>query len=693
MTKTTVLQKTAILTAVWAVCLLFLSVPTHAGDQATNTAKSSEKSGFLQNFWSAIAPRPAPVATDNGTAAVLPTRKPHSTIASKPADDGQAVALHEHDVTFTDIFEASPPHKKPLPKDPKIRLADTDKELYRKIFSLQSRGEWDKADEKISRLSDLRLLGYVTYHRYMHPRYITTRDELAGWLGAYGHYAVASDIYRLANRKFGTSGFKKPQSKKTLAHQVIVDSAYVTRAYKGTKRRSNTQERDVRDLKRQISSLLSRDAPSAALTKLESAPAGKLMDHVEYDILKADIAAAYFYLHLFDKAAPLAIAAVERSGRNAPMAGWIAGLTAWLNKDYTKATEYFARTAESQRSSRAMKASSSYWAARSALRAGNPRVAGIWLKVSSQYPRSFYGLIARQTLGIKTYQFDWSLPKQNEAAHVLPVLDSATGRRAIALLDSGQTALATEELQTVQLQNSSSKLKEALFVLANLYDMPGLSMQLASSVKRANDQLYDNALYPLSPWQPEGGFTVSPALAHAFIRQESRFHPHVESRSGAMGLMQLMPKTASYIAGKPASFFTKSEGQDLLLDPSYNLTLGQDYIKRLTEYSQVGDNLLKLIASYNAGPGRLARWHSKMVEIPAFGDDPLMFLAMLPAAETRAFTEQVMANYWIYNLRLNGKTPESLRSVAAGKWPSYDADRRIELARNEPQRKGWLFSH
>src|SRR5690606_11576107 len=99
--------------------------------------------------------------------------------------------------------------------------------------------------------------------------------------------------------------------------------------------------------------------------------AAKLMDHAEYDILQADIAAAYFYLHLFDKAAPLAATAAKRSGQNAPMAGWIAGLTAWLSQDYEAATGYFARTAESQRSSRAMKAASGYWAARSALRAGN----------------------------------------------------------------------------------------------------------------------------------------------------------------------------------------------------------------------------------------------------------------------------------------------------------------------------------
>ncbi len=657
-----------------------------------------ESGGNLQNMfntlWSTIAPRPTERQDQHQTAQAkaelsgipadhpLPARRPENAAAV-------AVNVHIHDFSFPESLEQSP-QQKPLPKDPDIRLTEEDKRIYRKVFAAQNRGDWDAADEKLTKLSDLRLLGYIAYHRYMHPDYNTDRHELAGWLDVYGHYAVADDVFRLAQRKFG-SGFTRPPSKRTLAHQIIIDDTYVIHPYRASKRRSAAETRQVRELQRQISADLSRDRPTAALKKLQEAPARRHMDDVEYDIAKSDIAAAYFYLHLFDNAADLASTAARRSGDAVPMAGWIAGLTAWHRRDYAAAAEYFVITAESQRSSVAMRAASSYWAARAHLRNGRPRIADHWMKNAAASPRSFYGLIARQNLGMRGAPFDWSLPDANVDTHIAPVLQKDSGRRAVALLDAGQPALAVEELQTVQFRGSGDDLRQALFILAGHYEMPGLSMQLASTVRRPDGRLYDHALYPVSPWEPKGGFEISPALVNAFIRQESRFDPHVESRSGALGLMQLMPATASYIAGKPPRFFRNPDGQELLLEPEYNLELGQSYILRLMQYGQVGDNLLKLVAAYNAGPGRLARWHRKMAELPGFEDDPLMFLAMIPAVETRIFTEQVMANYWIYNLRLHGRMPESLRKISAGDWPSYAEDRQIEMAGNRTRSRGGLF--
>src|SRR3546814_4479664 len=58
----------------------------------------------------------------------------------------------------------------------------------------------------------------------------------------------------------------------------------------------------------------------------------------------------------------------------------------------------------------------------------------------------------------------------------------------------------------------------------------------------------DAALYPIPPWQPASGFTVDRALIYAMLRQESGFNTRALSPNGARGLMQLMPRTASYIA-------------------------------------------------------------------------------------------------------------------------------------------------
>jgi hypothetical protein len=51
-------------------------------------------------------------------------------------------------------------------------------------------------------------------------------------------------------------------------------------------------------------------------------------------------------------------------------------------------------------------------------------------------------------------------------------------------------------------------------------------------------------------------------------------------------------------------------------------------------------------------------------------EDPLLFVESIPVAQTRAYVERVLANYWIYRLRLGQKTP-TLDAVAEGKWARY----------------------
>ena len=80
--------------------------------------------------------------------------------------------------------------------------------------------------------------------------------------------------------------------------------------------------------------------------------------------------------------------------------------------------------------------------------------------------------------------------------------------------------------------------------------------------------------------------------------------------------------------------------------------------------------------AYNAGPGTLLKWRS------ADGTgDPLLFLEGLPNQETRNFVQRVMANYWVYQDRLDQQTP-SLDRLAAGSWPSYEAQDCVAAAAN-----------
>jgi hypothetical protein len=84
------------------------------------------------------------------------------------------------------------------------------------------------------------------------------------------------------------------------------------------------------------------------------------------------------------------------------------------------------------------------------------------------------------------------------------------------------------------------------------------------------------------------------------------------------------------------------------------------------EADTIGPNLFLVAAAYNSGPGNLQRWQSEV----NYNDDPLLFVASIPVRETRLFIERVMANLWIYQLRLGQKTP-TLDALASHRWPVY----------------------
>ena len=115
------------------------------------------------------------------------------------------------------------------------------------------------------------------------------------------------------------------------------------------------------------------------------------------------------------------------------------------------------------------------------------------------------------------------------------------------------------------------------------------------------------ALYPIPEYRPENGFRVDRALLFALMRQESKFRPDAQSPAGARGLMQIMPATASLIT-RDASLNGKNK--DRLLDPSFNVALGQQYLERLMDKGDQCDNLFTLATAYNGGPGNLSRWLS-----------------------------------------------------------------------------------
>lgn len=168
----------------------------------------------------------------------------------------------------------------------------------------------------------------------------------------------------------------------------------------------------------------------------------------------------------------------------------------------------------------------------------------------------------------------------------------------------------------------------------------------------------ENPLLQNTAWHPKDGFQISESLLYAIIQQESRFNPRAKSKRGAMGLMQIMPDTAAYMTGKRVND---------LRNPSENIAIGQQYLSYLMDFDDVSGDLVSTLVAYNAGPGNLKKWKRNI----GAKSDPLYFIESLPAAETRAYVERVLYNYWSYQMQ-NGQRPLSLAQIAQGRWAQYD---------------------
>ena len=98
-------------------------------------------------------------------------------------------------------------------------------------------------------------------------------------------------------------------------------------------------------------------------------------------------------------------------------------------------------------------------------------------------------------------------------------------------------------------------------------------------------------------------YGLQPEFLMAVIRAESFFKPNARSSAGAMGLMQIMPKTGTWISKK---LKMEDFNVDMLFDPEVSVEMGCWYFSYLSEkYS--GDEM-KMLAAYNAGPGNVEKW-------------------------------------------------------------------------------------
>jgi soluble lytic murein transglycosylase-like protein len=340
-----------------------------------------------------------------------------------------------------------------------------------------------------------------------------------------------------------------------------------------------------------------------------------------------------------------------------PPARFEAGLTAWRAKKWSEAAGDFEAVARSSETASWYAAAGAFWAARTHLMLKEPQKVDAWFAVAAEQPRTFYGMLARRTLGLsQDARFDRQPLSKTEVAQLQAL---PGGHRALALVQIGETDRAEAELKALSTRGKS--LASAIVALADLANMPSLCLALNRETR--DNARHVDSLYPVPRWEPRNGFSVDRALLFALMMQESRFDADAQGGGGAAGLMQLMPGTAKAVARR-AGIPLRSVAE--LVDPVLNLSLGQEYVKQLIEHEQINGNLILVLAAYNSGTAPLAKWQSQ----PEYQVDPLLFIEALPRETTRLYVERVLTNMWIYRQRLGQEAPD-LDALAANKWPTY----------------------
>ena len=547
---------------------------------------------------------------------------------------------------------------------PTILSAD-DASRYKAIFALQEGGAWRKADKLIEDLENPILMGHLQFQRYMHPTdYRSKFVELSAWMKAYRDHPSATRIYRLALRRQPANYRSpvRPEPARLELAEAKPEAAEPPRVYRSPRKRTRAVRNKVRAEQAHIRRHLRRGQTDGAAKHLSGDTMRIVFDEVEYDQIRWEIASAFYFQGDDETALELAAASAERSRAHVEIADWTAGLAAWRLGRYDDAARHFGALASSATASGWNVASGAYWAARASLVIGQPERVTDLLTLGARHPRTFYGLLAARLLG-EDVDFDWVLPPLSTDEFAL-IGGNPAVQRAIALAEVGQHHLAETELAQLY-KNVSQEAAEALLGLASRLGLPASEMRLASAALDEDSKFFDSASFPVPQWSPANGFSIDRALVYAFIRQESRFNTRAKSPAGARGLMQLMPRTASFVAQDRSLWRNKA---NTLFEPDLNLDLGQRYIQQLLSDENVSGNLFLLAAAYNGGPGNLSKWMRRT----RYNDDALLFIESIPSRETRLFVERVLTNMWIYRTRLGQDTP-SLDAVAAGHWPYYFA--------------------
>lgn len=338
---------------------------------------------------------------------------------------------------------------------------------------------------------------------------------------------------------------------------------------------------------------------------------------------------------------------------------WLAGSTA-LNKlgrhdDAVTMFDRYARAAQTP----GTQTKGWYWAGRAAERGGKPDWANSYFAQAAPHIDQYHGQLAAERLG-RPLMIPPEPQRGSIATTERAAFEASELVRAARLL--GRAGQWQDQTAFIRLIAANAKTDNDHILageLARAIDRPDLGVMVSRNARTSGTP------DPLRIGFPE--VPVPPAMAshwtliHAIGRQESQFDRQATSRTGARGIMQLMPATAREQAGKIGLAYDPAR----LAEIGYNVQLGSSFFDRMLNY--YGGNYVLAVASYNAGPGNVNKFIRANGDPRLPGVDVVDWIEAIPFAETRGYVQKVLENAVVYDL-LN---PSRARGLMKNRLSSY----------------------
>ncbi len=252
----------------------------------------------------------------------------------------------------------------------------------------------------------------------------------------------------------------------------------------------------------------------------------------------------------------------------------------------------------------------------------------------------FYGLLAREQLGQALPTLPAMELKPDEAA-VKAIMGQNETRRMLTFFKLGLRWEGNREWNWMIRGASDAQLLN----FAEAGRRLGHLDRMINSAERSKNSIDFKQRFPM-PFIAQAlpiaeRLNLDTNWVYGLMRQESRFISDVRSSVSARGLMQIMPRTAAYVAKK---IDLTDYHLDRLIEPDVNLLLGHHYL------AMVMDDLDQLpilaTAAYNAGPSRAKNWRASLNRTV----EGALFAETIPFNETRGYVKQVLANAVLYGV-------------------------------------------